>query len=291
MEIKEQSTLMPMNNSPKVTIVTVVYNDAAHLERTMRSVLDQTYKNIEYVIIDGGSTDGTVAVIKKYADRLAYWVSEKDKGIYDAMNKGISRATGTWLNFMNSGDYFVSNNVFEKIFSADHAQSDLLYGSFIGNFSGQKVACVAFDSVPDRAWQGMPLSQQALFTRTELMKKNPFDTSFKVSADGNFVAQCVVAKRVFERLDMMIFEVGTMGYSHDNWLRARRENWRIARTYFPSLRTDWYHGSHLAREVVFRVFKKLASYIGLYQLLRYVYRKTLRSRVPLLPKNVSLYKE
>lgn len=97
-------------NKLKISVVTVCYNAVETLEETMLSVLHQTYPDIEYIIIDGGSTDGTVDIIKKYADRLAYWVSEPDKGIYDAMNKGIDIATGDYINFMNAGDKFYQHN-------------------------------------------------------------------------------------------------------------------------------------------------------------------------------------
>lgn len=90
----------------KISVITVCYNAVDTLEKTIQSVLEQTYHNIEYIIIDGGSTDGTVEIIHRYVDYLAYWVSEPDRGIYDAMNKGIERATGEWVNFMNAGDYF-----------------------------------------------------------------------------------------------------------------------------------------------------------------------------------------
>jgi glycosyltransferase involved in cell wall biosynthesis len=91
---------MNLQNNPLVTIVTVSYNVVSTIERTILSVVNQTYSNIEYIIIDGGSTDGTVDIIKKYMDKIAYWVSEPDKGIYDAMNKGILMAKGQWINFM-----------------------------------------------------------------------------------------------------------------------------------------------------------------------------------------------
>ncbi len=107
---------MNLQNNPLVTIVTVSYNVVSTIERTILSVVNQTYSNIEYIIIDGGSTDGTVDIIKKYMDKIAYWVSEPDKGIYDAMNKGILMAKGQWINFMNSGDYLYSNDVISQFF-------------------------------------------------------------------------------------------------------------------------------------------------------------------------------
>jgi glycosyltransferase involved in cell wall biosynthesis len=103
--------------NPTISIITVVYNDVRNRERTIQSVLSQTFTNIEYIIIDGESTDGTIDVIKKYESKIDYICSEKDNGIYDAMNKGIRHASGKWLNFMNSGDIFVNENVLSNIFS------------------------------------------------------------------------------------------------------------------------------------------------------------------------------
>lgn len=101
-----------------ITIVTVCYNDAANIEKTIKSVIGQTLKSIEYIVIDGGSSDGTYEIIKSYADKITVFISEKDNGIYDAMNKGIRLAKGEWINFMNSGDVFASNDILEKIVSS-----------------------------------------------------------------------------------------------------------------------------------------------------------------------------
>lgn len=90
------------NNLPRVSIITVCYNAVSAIQRTILSVLSQTYENIEYIIIDGKSTDGTLAIIKKYESRIAFWLSEPDNGIYDAMNKAINNATGEWVLFMNA---------------------------------------------------------------------------------------------------------------------------------------------------------------------------------------------
>ena len=119
----------------RVTIITISYNAVLGIERTINSVITQTYSNLQYIIIDGGSTDGTVDIIKKYADKIDYWVSEPDSGIYYAMNKGIAIADGDWINFMNAGDYFVDRNVIEQIFQHNIECTDnVIYGNTIGKY-------------------------------------------------------------------------------------------------------------------------------------------------------------
>jgi len=104
---------------PSISVITVVYNSVDLIEQSIKSVLEQDYPNLEYIIIDGGSTDNTTQVIKKYEDKISLFISEPDKGIYDAMNKGIEYAHGEWINFMNSGDCFFTSDVLSKVFSSE----------------------------------------------------------------------------------------------------------------------------------------------------------------------------
>ena len=113
----------------KYSIITINYNNKEGLERTIQSVLGQISKDYEYIIIDGGSTDGSVDVIRQYADHISYWISEPDKGRYNAMNKGIRQATGDYLNFMNSGDTFHSSSVLEDIAKMNFDE-DIITGGF-----------------------------------------------------------------------------------------------------------------------------------------------------------------
>lgn len=114
-------------NFPSIALITVVYNNIKGIEKTISSVLSQTYPSIEYIIIDGGSTDGTVDIIKKYESYITYWHSEPDKGIYDAMNKGINIARSDYVMFLNSGDDFFENNSLEKIVQANREDYDIVY--------------------------------------------------------------------------------------------------------------------------------------------------------------------
>lgn len=117
----------------KISVITVVYNDVEHIRNTMDSFFAQTWEDKEYIVIDGGSTDGTENIIKEYSDRLAYWCSEKDDGLYDAMNKGISHCSGEWINILNSGDTFYSENTIKDVFNqiTDNNSVDVIFGDSI----------------------------------------------------------------------------------------------------------------------------------------------------------------
>ena len=123
----------------KVSVITINYNNAEGLKRTLESLFVQTFTDYESIVIDGGSTDGSREVIEGFADRITYWVSEPDGGIYPAMNKGIRQATGIYYNFMNSGDLFEDSTVLENIFASDPAE-DILFGKYASDRHPQGIA-------------------------------------------------------------------------------------------------------------------------------------------------------
>lgn len=116
------------NDKPLVSVITIVFNGHKHLEQTIQSVLNQSYNNVEYIVIDGGSTDGTLDIIKKYEHAIDYWVSEPDSGISDAFNKGIIASTGKWVNFMNCADTFASPDAVEDFISHVDYNADVIFG-------------------------------------------------------------------------------------------------------------------------------------------------------------------
>lgn len=171
------------NNKPLISVITVSFNSVKTIEKTILSVLDQTYKNIEYIIIDGGSTDGTVDIIKKYQDRIKYWVSEKDSGIYDAMNKGSIIAKGEYLNFMNSDDYFFSDTTIEECIPFLDTQYDIVYGDVEVRYNKFKIIINKFP--PKYLWMG-PVNHQSSFIKRETMLKYGYNVSNKIVADFEF---------------------------------------------------------------------------------------------------------
>ena len=115
----------------KISIITVAYNSASTIEDTIKSVTSQDYDNIEYIIIDGGSTDETMSIVERYSDRIEQIVSEKDKGIYDAMNKGVDRATGDVVGILNSDDFYTDNHVLSKVMSKFTEETDAVYADLV----------------------------------------------------------------------------------------------------------------------------------------------------------------
>jgi glycosyltransferase involved in cell wall biosynthesis len=261
---------------PLITIVTVVRNDVTHLERTMLSVLNQTYPNVEYIVVDGASTDGTLEVIKRYAEHLDFWVSESDKGSHEAINKGIDLMKGDWVNFMHSGDYFYENETFEKIFLKNKIEADVVYGDCIGLVSPTESAIFKSDQTTDRFWQGQVFCQEAVFVKTHLVRQNPFSTDYRVSSDYNFFMDCLLGGAKFQKVDVIVFTVGTLGVSDRHWLRARFENWKIARRFNKPIITDLFHLKGIVYDITFRIFKGTLGRLHLYEPLKNLYRKTIK---------------
>jgi glycosyltransferase involved in cell wall biosynthesis len=154
-------------NKPIITIVTVTFNAEEYLEKTILSVIEQDYKNIEYIIVDGGSTDKTIEIIKKYEKNIYLWISESDKGIYDAMNKGVKYANGEFVNFMNAGDVFFDNTVCSRIFS-NEITADLIYGDTIFYDNSGNENLVKAKSL-DKLWEAMIFNHNSLFAKKDLL--------------------------------------------------------------------------------------------------------------------------
>lgn len=190
--------------NPLISIVTVCFNAVNNIEETILSVISQSYENIEYIIIDGGSTDGTVDIIKKYESKIHYWISEPDKGIYDAMNKGIDKAIGEWINFMNAGDSFCDNNTVEQCVLSikNNSNTDIIYGDTIAIFKNGK-----FLSTPKNINllnKHTVFCHQSSFIKTSVASKYKFDVKYKILADYNLFRKLYFSNYIFKYINIPI---------------------------------------------------------------------------------------
>lgn len=174
---------------PKLSVITIVFNNVRDIERTILSVVNQSYSNIEYVVIDGGSVDGTLEILNKYNPRISTVISETDNGIYDAMNKGLANATGDYVLFMNSGDEIYAPDTVEKIFSTQ-PDADIYYGEtemFDENWKslGQRRHKAPLQFTWKDFKHGMSISHQAIYIRRAITTL--YDTNYKLSADIDWI--------------------------------------------------------------------------------------------------------
>ena len=218
----------------KVSVITVVYNDVGHIRQTMESFFSQTWQEKEYIVVDGGSTDGTAEVVREYADRLAWWCSERDGGIYDAMNKGVEHVTGQWVNFLNSGDYYASDEALAGIAAdADHDSDDIVYGNSIvrGRYADTTV-----EAGSDTAMMRLaPIYRHGCsIVKTEVQRKYAFDLSKKdrlgFALDWDMIFRAFHDGRAFRKADVTVQSYDENGASAGKY-RSALYNYRVTTQY------------------------------------------------------------
>lgn len=218
-----------MKQNPQITVVTVCYNAEKEIEATMRSVLNQTYENIEYIIVDGASKDDTLNIINRvasvYKDRQIKIKSEPDKGIYDAMNKAIDMASGEWINFMNAGDLFATSNAVSLMFNDLTVEASV----FFGNTIHKKGSALKLVKGHLNENEFPHAGHQATFVKASLMKQYHFDTSYKICADFNFLYKLYTLSHAFYYKDVDVSIYDTSGLSSQNRERLYLERCRIKR--------------------------------------------------------------
>ena len=202
-----------MNNKNilKVSIITISYNEVDHIEQTLLSVLNQDYDNIEYIVIDGGSTDGTVDIINKYKDRIAYFVSEKDKGIYNAMNKGLKHATGDVVGIINAGDWYANNDVVRQAVAGIVSKHfDVVYGGVNIVENDSVIKSVNAREI-DTLYYGMVSCHESFFIKKELYDEvGPYDENYRIVADH-------------ELLLRIYFTGAKFSFTNDVWVNFRND--------------------------------------------------------------------
>jgi glycosyltransferase involved in cell wall biosynthesis len=226
--------------NPLVTIVTITLNNKNGLKKTLDSILKQTYNNIELIIVDGKSEDGTEEYIKTNKNLIEtkltqfLYIHEKDNGIYDAMNKGIKASMGDWIIFMNAGDTFFDEEVISKIFEDDSIfkEADIIYGK-TNLVANEELKMISKPKRLQNINYGMIFAHQSVFVRTDLLKNNLFANNYKICADYDFFLHMYQKKRKFKEIDLIISNFEETGVSTKNKLKSYRETKEISLKYTP----------------------------------------------------------
>lgn len=195
----------------KVSVITISYNNVEGLKHTIDSVVSQDFADYEYIVIDGGSSDGSRQVIESYSDHITYWVSEPDKGVYNAMNKGIEVAKGEYLHFLNSGDCYASDKVLSTIFSKDYAVP-LIRGVQICNYGDRTERWENLGNREVTVYDMFvnTMLHQATFIKRDLFVKYGFyDENLKIVSDWKFFFQAILGgeKTIFVNVEVVVFEM------------------------------------------------------------------------------------
>lgn len=199
----------------KVSIITINRNNLAGLEATYQSIVSQTYKDFEWIVVDGGSTEGDRDFLELHADEIAWWCSEPDSGVYNAQNKGITHASGEWMIFMNSGDTFHDEAVLECVFTHEHS-ADILYGDWIWVYEdGRTEEKSAPKTISLHGIYQDNICHQAMFIRSSVMKSSPYDESYKIYADWAKWIELTLKKCRFEYLPLYVCNFSLGGMSSD----------------------------------------------------------------------------
>lgn len=241
----------------KFSIITINYNNCDGLRKTIESVVNQTYIDFEYIIIDGGSTDGSVEVIRDYADRIDYWVSEPDKGIYNAMNKGILKATGEYLNFMNSGDCFDALDVLQKLATRNYV-ADVITGRRLTIDKKPWLIDSGKDGISMSVFYNRTIGHQSSFIKKQIFNKYMYDENYKIVSDWKFFIQVLILENCsFQFVDLVIADIEIEGISHTNEKLGKMEREKVLSEFFPPRVLSDYEmmknieGSPLLESVVF----------------------------------------
>ena len=215
-----------MKTNPLITVITVCYNAIETIEQTINSVINQNYYNLEYIIIDGGSTDGTVEIIKKYTEKISYWISEPDKGIYDAMNKGVAKASGDYVAFINADDWY-ENNILNELDIYFKKQYDLIYG--IIKLYNKNTFLYAHGASMNNIKKEM-IAHPSTFIKKDIFEElGGYNLNYKYVADYELMLRLAIKGGKFMFVDKIIANFRLNGASSD--IKSLQEKNKLKRRF------------------------------------------------------------
>lgn len=209
----------------KLSIITVNLNNRDGLQKTIDSVVSQTFRDFEWIVIDGGSTDGSKELIEQYADHFAYWVSEPDKGIYNAMNKGIRHAKGEYLMFLNSGDTLYADNTLYRLEAECHG-ADIVYGNCLVKESEKEEFLIKYpNNLHLHQLIDSSICHQSTAIRKSLLDEEPYDENLRIVSDWKFFLRKALEGKTFHHVDLIVSIYDGQGISsiNEELLTAERE--------------------------------------------------------------------
>jgi len=216
-------------NIIQLSIIVVSLNTKAKFLKTIKSIISQTNKIYEIIVVDGKSTDGTIKEIQKLKKNFSKIIIEKDKGIYDAMNKGSRLASGDWIIFLNSGDVFYNRMTLFNIFKNPVSKNDIIYGDT--QVKNENINYVVNSSIFSKKTMHMPFCHQSTIVKTDIVKKNKFSLKYKYSSDFDFFIKCFLKNRKFYNSNLTISRVIANGLSDINRQKVYSENIQILKHY------------------------------------------------------------
>lgn len=239
----------------KISVITVVYNDFSHIQETIESVINQDYTDLEYIIIDGNSTDGTIDIIKKFHDRINFFLTEEDKGIYDAMNKGIMNASGDWLLFLNSGDVFINSTLITKCKNyLEYADYDIVYGDVKAKSKELGISYNIKSNKIELIKNIMPMNHQSCFIKRDWHTLNLYNIKYKIAADYHFFLISYLSKRKFLKVNQVIAIISTGGLSDANRVKTFKEFLNIKN----ELNYSFYNYIYFIKQITYYYFTRIA---------------------------------
>ncbi|MDO5523586.1 MAG: glycosyltransferase family 2 protein [Bacteroidia bacterium] len=237
----------------KLSVITVTYNAQQTLERTLKSVREQSYPHIEHVVVDGKSTDGTVELIRKYNNKKLTWISEPDKGLYDAMNKAAAMASGDYLCFLNAGDTFFSPETVEKMMQSFDGDPDILYGeTAIVDDAGKFLHMRRLSAPETLSWKsfklGMLVCHQAFIVKRSLFE--PYDLQYRFSSDFDWTVRMMKKSKSIHNTHLTLINYLNEGMTTANRKASLKERYRIMTKYYGGISTFLYHIWFALRAVI-----------------------------------------